>query len=113
MEAGQILTVEKYAMALGITRKTFNEWQQGRVGSNPWRSTYLQKVVDFIAAQDGQLVMEGKIRDVAYIFRAKNFYGMQDKVEHSVTTPNMLGERVDKAQLEREIIESVAEDVED
>ena len=48
------------------------------------RSAIVQKAIGILAELDAQLVQAGKIPQVVYIFRSKNFYGMQDavKVEH-------------------------------
>jgi hypothetical protein len=51
------------------------------------RQGIVQKGVGILAELDAQLVQNGKIPQVVYIFRSKNFYGMQDavKVEHVTT----------------------------
>ena len=43
-----------------------------------------KKALAILAELDAQLAQSGKIPQVVYIFRAKNFHGMQDavKVEH-------------------------------
>ena len=54
------------------------------------RSLMVQKAKQILAELDAQLVQNGKIPQVVYIFRAKNFHGMQDavKVEHVSARPD-------------------------
>lgn len=54
---------------------------------------------------DAKLVVSGKMNFLAYCFRAKNYYGMVDKVEHEViTTVPTLTEQVNRAELEKELL---------
>ena len=83
---GAFPTVEGLAASCGITTVTLLEWAK----SNDTRSSIVQKAKQILSELDAQLVQNGKIPQVVYIFRAKNFHGMQDavKVEHVSTRPD-------------------------
>ena len=76
-ETGQRLTVEKLALALGITRAQLWEWEKG----NDARADVIKKAKDCIASYDAELVTTNKMPAVPYIFRAKNYYGMRDQID--------------------------------
>ena len=78
---GQRMTVEKLALALGVTRETLNQWENGGHGSNPRRADIIKRAKDTIASYDADMVTSGKMNPVPYIFRAKNYYGMRDQVD--------------------------------
>ncbi len=86
-KTGAFPTVEGLALACGVDRMTFNTWERGGYQSSDARSYICKKAVAVLAELDAQLVQKGKIPQVTYIFRSKNFYGMQDavKVEHITT----------------------------
>lgn len=92
-ETGEIPTVEKMCLALGTTRKTVWEWENGRTNGGR-RSAMIQKAKEILAAIDAELVSHGKIPQVTYIFRSKNFFGMRDQTDIVVTPNNPLGESV-------------------
>jgi len=46
----------------------------------------IKKAKQILAAIDAELVSSGKIPQVVYIFRAKNFFGMADQQEIVVST---------------------------
>ena len=54
---------------------------------------------------DANLLINGKMNPVAYIFRAKNYYGMKDQTESIVKHENNLGETKTADEL-LEIIEA-------
>lgn len=83
-KTGAFPTVEGASLACGVDRKTFEGWARGEYQSSDMRSAIAQKAIGILAELDAQLVQSGKIPQVVYIFRSKNFYGMQDavKVEH-------------------------------
>ena len=87
----QIPSMEKLILALGVPRRTLNDWMnQKSPGLGPGTSEVLLRAKDLLAAVDAELVMEGKVNPVTYIFRAKNFYGMKDKIDYSVETDGQL-----------------------
>ena len=83
-KTGAFPTVEGASLACGVDRKTFEAWARGEYQSSDARQGIAQKAIGILAELDAQLVQNGKIPQVVYIFRSKNFYGMQDavKVEH-------------------------------
>jgi hypothetical protein len=84
-ERGQIPTVEDMCLALGTVRRTVWGWEQGELGNS--RANMIKKAKEILAGIDAKLVSQGKIPQITYIFRAKNFFGMVDKQEH-ILTPN-------------------------
>lgn len=85
-QTGVFPTVEGLAASCGISTRTLCDWE----GLNDTRSLIVQKAKQILAELDAQLVQNGKIPQVVYIFRAKNFHGMQDavKVEHVSSRPD-------------------------
>jgi len=89
-KTGAFPTIEGLSLSCGIDRKTLEAWGRGEYQSSPMRQGIVQKGIGILAELDAQLVQNGKIPQVVYIFRSKNFYGMQDavKVEHVTTRPD-------------------------
>lgn len=87
-QTGAFPTIEGLSLACGVDRRTLEDWKNGHL--SPTRSAIVQKAIGILAELDAQLVQSGKIPQVVYIFRSKNFYGMQDavKVEHVSTRPD-------------------------
>lgn len=56
---------------------------------------------------DAKLVIAGKLNFLAYCFRAKNYYGMQDKQEVVLTPNQQLGDQVPAEDLEKKYLEDV------
>ena len=106
-EEGQLPTVEDMALALGTTRTSLWEWENNRK-CGPVRADMIKKAKQIIAGIDAKLAAEGKIPQVVYIFRAKNFYGMKDQ-QDVIVTPNTdpLGDRRSGEELTQKYIDSV------
>lgn len=87
-KTGAFPTIEGLSLACGVDRRTLEDWKNGHL--SPTRSAIVQKGIGILAELDAQLVQSGKIPQVVYIFRSKNFYGMQDavQVEHITTRPD-------------------------
>lgn len=87
-KTGAFPTIEGLSLSCGVDRRTLEDWKNGHL--SPTRSAIVQKAIGILAELDAQLVQNGKIPQVVYIFRSKNFYGMQDavKVEHVTTRPD-------------------------
>lgn len=85
----QIPTIEKMALCLGYTtnglNKIYYETEDTPKWVTPESRRILQKAKQTIAAMDADLVQEGKIQPVVWMFRAKNYYGMRDQQEIVVT----------------------------
>ena len=84
-DTGELPTMEKMALALGYNRRTLWDWQQGTKGNV--RKEMIEQAKEILASIDAELVSRGKIPQITYIFRAKNFFGLSDKTE-VVLTPN-------------------------
>lgn len=88
-ETQQIPTIEKMALVLGYTTVTLNnltyETDKAPKWVTPETGHIIKKAKQTIAAMDADLVQEGKIQPVVWMFRAKNYYGMRDQQEIVVT----------------------------
>lgn len=104
---GQMPTIEDMCLALGVTRQTLWEWENVR-RVNPERADMVKKAKQIMAGIDAKLASEGKIPQVVYIFRSKNFYGMKDQ-QDVVVTPNVdpLGDRRSGEELTQKYLDSV------
>lgn len=103
---GQIPTVEDMCLALGVTRNTVWEWESLQYHVNPERGDMVKKAKEILAGIDAKLVSEGKIPQVTYIFRAKNFFGMRDQQEVVLTPNNPLGNAEDSDTLKNKYLEN-------
>lgn len=104
-ETGEVPTVEKMCLALGTVRNTVWGWEQGNLGST--RANMIKKAKEILAALDAELVSKGKIPQITYIFRAKNFFGLSDKQEIVVTPNQPLGSDSDPNELAKRIENSI------
>lgn len=97
-ENNSIPTVEKLALCLGITRHELYVWEK-RGDKGVSRSRMIKIAKEIIASIDAEAVAQGKLNTVAYIFRAKNYYGLTDNVtvEHKAAQP--LGDTQDQSML--------------
>lgn len=100
-ETGEIPTVEKMCLAIGYDRQTVWRWENGErtseLGSRAGDIT--KKGKEFLATFESEMVTEGKINPVVYIFRAKNFFGMKDVQDYILTPNNPLGSDSDPATM--------------
>lgn len=83
IDNGERPTIEKYALALGYTRKTLFDWEVGNTQSKR-RSDIIKKAKEFLASYDAAMSTQGKLNPVLYIFRGKNYYGMKDQQEITI-----------------------------
>lgn len=90
-QTGEIPTVEKMCLALGTVRQVVWQWENG-MGCSQARADMIKKAKEILAAMDAELVSRGKIPQVTYIFRAKNFFGLRDQTDLVITPNNPLGE---------------------
>ena len=107
-KTGQLPTVEKMVMALGTVKSTVWDWEQGKKCSQI-RADMIKKAKGFIAGFESEMVTEGKINPVVYIFRAKNYFGMKDQQDVVLKPESPLGETVDQARLESTIVQELPE----
>ena len=103
-ETGEIPTVEKMCLALGTVRQVVWQWENGQ-GCSAARADMIKRAKEILAGLDAELVSSGKIPQVTYIFRAKNFFGMRDQTDLVVTPNNPLGDQ----QNAQEIAQKYAE----
>lgn len=101
-ESGELPTVEKMCMALGTVRQVVWQWEQGQ-GCSLKRTDLIKKGKEFIATFEAEMVTEGKINPVTYIFRAKNYFGLKDTQDLVLTPNNPLGDQPDQKALEERI----------
>ena len=71
------------------------------------RAGLIKRAKHVLAAIDADLVLKGMINPVAYIFRAKNYYGMKDQQDVVVQAKNIFGADVDRQEIERRLSEEV------
>ena len=107
---GEVMTVEKMALALGYDRKTLWAWETGGEGSTTARRNLIKKAKELLASFDAEMVTEGKINPVTYIFRAKNYFGLQDKQEYVLTPNNPLGDHTDPSDIQKRLEEGVIDE---
>jgi hypothetical protein len=110
LEAGEIPTVEEMCLALGYARHTIWRWEVGEEGSTPARRNLIKKAKEFLASFDAKMVQEGKINPVTYIFRAKNYFGLQDKQEYVLTPNNPLGDHANPDDIRKRLEEGVMDE---
>lgn len=114
MENGEIMTWEKYCLALGYNTTEITNMELGRVPDiSPFRRKILKKARQFMASFDAESVLEGAINPIAYIFRSKNFYGMKDEQELVIDSPALLGEVRDPEGLADRYLKSIPDDLSD
>jgi len=104
IRTGEKPSMEKLALALGVTRRTVEYWKNGEIGSAR-RQSLICYAIEALAAMDAELVNNNKIPQVTYIFRSKNFFGMKDQqdiVHHSDTR-----KEIDEEELRKRIMQSV------
>ena len=103
-KTGQLPTVEKMVMSLGSVKQTVWQWEHAD-GCSQRRADLIKKAKEFIASFEAEMVTEGKINPVVYIFRAKNYFGMKDQQDVVLKPENPLGDRVDQKRLEATIVQ--------
>ncbi len=90
-ERGELPRWENLALCLGVSRAAAWNWATGKQCSAA-RTRMMQRAKDILASIDAELVSKGKIPQVVYIFRAKNFYEMRDQQDVVLTPNNPLGD---------------------
>lgn len=96
-EQGEIPTWEKYCLSTGYFRSTIWDWVTGTTTSELGKeaNNIVKKAKDYLATFESELVTEGKVNPVVYIFRAKNYFGMKDQQEYLLTPKQPLGSDAD------------------
>ena len=104
IRTGEKPSLEKMALALGVTRRTVDYWKNGEMGSKA-RQAMICYAVEALAAMDAELVNNNKIPQVTYIFRSKNFYGMRDQTE--IVHHTQSRKEIDEDELRKRILQNV------
>jgi hypothetical protein len=83
-------TVRGLALALGTVYETLNGWERGERDSTLGNQTsvIIKKAKQLIAEYDEIMAVEGYDNPILFMFRAKNYYGMQDKQEITFNPTN-------------------------
>ncbi len=102
-------TIEGCALAIGVTTQTFHKWSENEVKLELDRYDIAKRIRQLLADFDANLLVNGKLNPVAYIFRAKNYYGMKDQTESVVKHENNLGETKSADELLKVIDADVVE----
>ncbi len=111
---GVIPTVEEMCLYTGYAIQTVWAWESGtKQGFSPQTGEIIKKAKNFMRSFDAKLVTAGELNFLTYCFRAKNYYGMQDKQEIVVNPTSPLGELKDKEALRKRIEASVTDDIMD
>ena len=95
-------------MSLGAVKSTVWNWENGN-GCSSERMNLIKKAKEFIASFESEMVTEGKINPVVYIFRAKNYFGMKDQQDLVLTPNNPLGQDVPTEQIAEKYREMLPE----
>lgn len=88
VKSGQYPTIEEGLLSTGYSKSFMLEIAQGKSRGRyftPEAAEIIQKFVDIVAAFDAKMVLEGKLPQIPYIYRSKNYYGMSDKAEVQFT----------------------------
>lgn len=102
-------TVSGLAMALGVNRKTLNNWNRGETRG----VSHLPVVKKAMAALEilwEDYMQNGKINPVSGIFLGKNHFGYTDKQEIIVEPKNPLGEADDPEAIKQKYLAEHPED---
>lgn len=101
MERGEIPTIEKLALSTGYCYSALWEWENGKAVSELGAEAgeVVKKAREFLSAFESELVTEGKVNPVVYIFRAKNYFGLKDQQDYVVTPNNPLGDTENPATI--------------
>ena len=78
-------TIDSCAMALGVSRETLNNWENGESGS--YKLDTAKKIKALVKMFMESATFEGKLNPIVWMFYGKNYFGMSDKQE-VVLTPN-------------------------
>ena len=97
-ETGELPSVEKLALALGINAKTLWCWQTAD-GVSQEMADMVKQAKAILASIDAELVANRKIPETTYIFRSKNYYGLKDQQDVVVKAPDPMGEEQDPEAL--------------
>ena len=104
-EEGRRPTVEELALILGTTRSTIYKWETGELKTIS--GNIIKKAKEVMASFDAATVSENKMHPTAYIFRAKNYYGMKDTQDINIKPVQPLGAEEATEKIEQKYAESI------
>lgn len=88
MESTRIPTVEECMLCTGYSYQYLSGIRTGR-NKPAWVTRETPSIIswafEIVKAYDAKMVMAGKLPQIPYIFRSKNYYNMSDKTEITVT----------------------------
>lgn len=99
-ETGTVPCIEEMYLSTGFSIGECEDIAHRRTqgfSTNTWR--IIQKGRDFQRVFDAKLMIAGKMNVTAYIFRAKNYYGMRDQYDVVTTPHDPMGETKTRQQL--------------
>lgn len=101
--------VEGLSLAIGISRKTLWDWENGirRGESSEFRADIIKKAKDYIAFLMSDSALDGKIFPATWIFYAKNYFGMKDTQDINIIPTNPL----DRNMTPEEIMKQIPKDI--
>lgn len=103
----RIPTIESLYLCTGIPTRTLNAYLTGESpGLGLHTQEILERARDIVKSMDAELVLSGNIRDVPYIFRSKNYYGMKDQTDVNYNT-RVTMQLPDSKQLEKKYLDDV------
>lgn len=105
VSTGELPTIEKMCLALGAARSTVRDWENGTKGSV--RASIIKSAKEVMAAIDAELALKGYIKEVPYIFRAKNYYDLKDQQDVVIQAKNIFGADTSREEIERRLTEEV------
>lgn len=83
---GQTPTVEEMFLSTGLPWDFLVDCEYGRRrGFTETTSVIIKNAKTFMRTIDAKLVTSGKLNFLAYCFRSKNYYGMSDKTEVTIS----------------------------
>ena len=110
-ESQLIPTMESWAVALGVSRKTLYKWFG--LMTNEEVHDFLEQTRSIISSINSQAAFQGAINPVTWIFYAKNRFEMSDKTEITLSAAeNNLGAQTSPEELQRKYIDATAFDSE-
>lgn len=85
-EQGKIPTVEELEICTGYSHGGLSDIAIGKnPGFSPETKHIIKRAKEFLKTFDAKLVMTGEINPIVYFFRAKNYYGLKDQQEITVS----------------------------
>lgn len=108
-ENGELPTFEKMCLSLGAPTYVVKSWRTSSA-TTKLRKDALSQAVTLLSSIDAELVVNGAMPPIPYIFRAKNYYDMVDKQDFVFQAVDPLGDVQDKEELHKKYSESAAID---